>query len=553
MKNLKPRYFLLLLFILILAGVLRFYQLGWADVINDEVIFAFRSIGYIDFFSSPYQTTPWEWFSEIPIWAHFSFHDAPPLVFLIQHLFFILFGQSILVLRLPFVLAGIASIYLLYLIGKQIFNSQVGIIASLLLAVSSYHVWISRTGLQESIVIFLSLLAFYLFLQAQETNRYWLWGICLGLAMLAKYTAFILLPIFVVHLLFFQRSVFKDKRFWLGVILIFVVFSPVIIYNLKLYQTRGHFDLQFSYLFKQDVSEWKSLPGKEQIGSFNNRLVNLIPALYQGMLWPTFILFIAGLLFIIYKLIKKENLKVTAFLLILAIFFYLTFFLLIGPTKRFIVMVVPFILLLVAYLIFYVPKYLRSAIIILLVVIEIFFSYNTLLTHYPKGMVGITYSYLNIESYNYGYNQLNNYLVQLLKDKYPEMTFQTKYQFLEDIKKQSLERAKKQNKKSAAILLIYDNNMYDLATFWLFHRRLVYEGWPIITADDYSKQVKEFWLDQRIKDFYFIKILDNKILLRPDLEQTRAAQILVDQIDSPKPEIIKRPDGREVFAVYHWQ
>ena len=77
-------------------------------------------------------------------------------------------------------------------------------------------------------------------------------------------------------------------------------------------------------------------------------------------------------------------------------------------------------------------------------VIEIFFSYNTLLTHYPKGMVGITYSYLNIESYNYGYNQLNNYLVQLLKDKYPEMTFQTKYQFLEDIKKQSLERAKKQ-------------------------------------------------------------------------------------------------------------
>lgn len=81
MEN-KYRKILIIAFILILAVVFRFYGLGDADVITDESLIAFRSIGYIDFFISPYQTTPYEWFSDIPNWAKLSFHDHPPLVFL---------------------------------------------------------------------------------------------------------------------------------------------------------------------------------------------------------------------------------------------------------------------------------------------------------------------------------------------------------------------------------------------------------------------------------------------------------------------------------------
>src|SRR3989338_5227713 len=114
MAKLKSRSFLWLLLILVVAGVLRFYQLGLADVITDEVLIAFRSIGYIDFFSSPYQTTPWEWFSDLPWWLKLSFHDHPPLIFLIQHWFFQLLGQNVIVLRLPFALAGIFSVFLFF-------------------------------------------------------------------------------------------------------------------------------------------------------------------------------------------------------------------------------------------------------------------------------------------------------------------------------------------------------------------------------------------------------------------------------------------------------
>ena len=71
-----------LLIILIIAAVLRFYGLNRGDTVNDEVFYAFRAIGLMDFDKAPDQTTPLEWFDgHIPQCANLSFHDHPPLVF----------------------------------------------------------------------------------------------------------------------------------------------------------------------------------------------------------------------------------------------------------------------------------------------------------------------------------------------------------------------------------------------------------------------------------------------------------------------------------------
>lgn len=553
----KNFLFLFLFLILLIAISLRFWNLSRADVLTDEILIAFRSIGYIDFFSSPYQTTPWEWFSDIPNWARLSFHDHPPLVFLVQHVSFKLLGQNLIALRLPFVLAGVASVFLLYLVGKKLFNEKIGLIAALLLAVSSYHVWISRIGLQESIVIFLTLLCFYLFLMALENNQHWRWGIGLGLALLTKYTAIVLIPIFGVYILLFKRSIFKDKRFWLAVIIAIIIFSPVLIYNLKLYQARGHFDLQFSYLFGQEVPEWQYLPGKIQAGNFFNRLQNLIPALYKGMMWPMFILLVLSFFFAIYKVVKKffqtKTLDITKSWLVLIIIFYGGLFLLVGPSKRFVSTVVPFAVLLISWFIFKQKVVIKYLLIIFLVGIETFFVINTLFTYYPIGKVNFAYSYVDVESYNWGYNQLNNYLVQLLRDKRPAITFPVKYQFLQDIKEKALAKAEKEDKKPVSWLLIYDTNMYNLATFWLFHRQLVYQAWPVITAETYIEQGHNYWLEQGVEDFYFFKIFDGKLIFPQIGGKTTGAEVLADQLSDIEPDIIKRPDGREVFAVYYWQ
>src|SRR3989344_1007245 len=103
----KKQTWSLLISILILAAFLRLYNLTSADVITDEALIAFRAIGYIDFFVSPYQTTPYEWFSDTPAWVKLSFHDHPPLIFLIENLFFKVFGVNVFSLRLP---SGLAEL-----------------------------------------------------------------------------------------------------------------------------------------------------------------------------------------------------------------------------------------------------------------------------------------------------------------------------------------------------------------------------------------------------------------------------------------------------------
>jgi len=537
--------------IIILALFLRFYHLTSADVITDEALIAFRAIGYLDFFASPYQTTPYEWFSDnLPFWAKLSFHDHPPLVFLIQHLFFSLFGQSLLVLRLPFALAGVGAVLLIYLIGRKLFEPKVGLSAALLLSVSVNHNWVSRIGLQESLVIFFSLLTFYLFLKNLAANQHWQWGISLGLAMLTKYTAFIVLPIFLIYSFFTNKIQLKKKSFWLGLVLAILIFSPVLIYNLKLYQVTNHFDLQFSYLFGQTVPEWQYLPGKMQMGSFFDRLISLIPNLFFSLLLPMFIFSFASIFFAFYYF-KKHHDRRLGFLL-LTIFSYLLLFLLIGPLPRFLSLVVPFIVLMVAWFISQQKRIIAVTFLLILAIFELFFTVNTLFAYNSLGWENVTYSQLKKESYSYGYNQLDAHLTQLLKNKKPAVTFTARYQFLEDIKKKAMAGAEKEKLKSASILLIYDGNMYDLATLWLFHRRMVYQGWPIITADDYLKENQKFWTEQGISDFYFFEIIDSNVLQKPIAESTNGAATLAEQLKDIKPDIIKRPDGQKAFAVYHW-
>src|SRR3989338_10970562 len=170
-------------------------------MIDDEIYYTFRSIGYLDYVGVNEQTTPLYWFDPLPGWTHLSFHDHPPLVFLIQYLFLSLFGVSVFVARLPFVLAGLGSVYLIFLITKKLFDERTGLVAAALMAVTPLAVWTSRVALMEGVVIALMLLAWYLLLRALEEPRYWYWwGMAVGLGFLAKYTAFPLLAFFIVYL-----------------------------------------------------------------------------------------------------------------------------------------------------------------------------------------------------------------------------------------------------------------------------------------------------------------------------------------------------------------
>jgi len=78
--------------IIFLAAVLRLWGIGAGDPVGDEVLYAFRAVGLLDYDVAEFQTTPLQWFDgNIPWWTKLSFHDHPPLVFLIQHFFIKIF------------------------------------------------------------------------------------------------------------------------------------------------------------------------------------------------------------------------------------------------------------------------------------------------------------------------------------------------------------------------------------------------------------------------------------------------------------------------------
>jgi 4-amino-4-deoxy-L-arabinose transferase-like glycosyltransferase len=161
----KNKKNIILVIIVFLAIILIFFRLDRADMQTDGAHYSFRAIGYLDYMYSQLQTTPIQWFKVIPWWGWLSFHDHPPLVFLIQHIFFILFGISLISARLPVALAGVGSVILLYLIGKELYDRRYGILASLLLTVSTFFIWMSRINYLEGIETFFILLAVLFFLK----------------------------------------------------------------------------------------------------------------------------------------------------------------------------------------------------------------------------------------------------------------------------------------------------------------------------------------------------------------------------------------------------
>ncbi len=107
----RKRYSIPLVIILVLAAFLRLYGLSRGDPINDEAALAFRSVGLMDFVEAGAQTTPWEWFDpNVPWWAHISFHDHPPLVFWVQHVFIKALGENNFAMRFPSALLGVALV-----------------------------------------------------------------------------------------------------------------------------------------------------------------------------------------------------------------------------------------------------------------------------------------------------------------------------------------------------------------------------------------------------------------------------------------------------------
>ncbi|CCI30163.1 conserved membrane hypothetical protein [Microcystis aeruginosa PCC 9809] len=227
-KNFEKFDYRLFLGVLItgLGFILRYYQYDSLPPYNwtqDEFAFAWSGMSLIQegvptswSFLSPtddFLVTVWE---KTAVRYRFvtPWFDHPPLFGLIVGMTAILSGAkeffdcSLTVIRIPSLVFGTLSIFLLYLLALRLTNTGVAIITSLIFSTNPNTVFLSRLAVSENLLLCLSLAVAILFLQYGEKSqkKYLYLAIVLGgLAPLVKVTGLYILGS-LVALLLFQKN-----------------------------------------------------------------------------------------------------------------------------------------------------------------------------------------------------------------------------------------------------------------------------------------------------------------------------------------------------------
>lgn len=89
---------------------------------------------------------------------------------------------------------GILTIYLVYRIGKQMYDYKVGLLSSILMTFSIPFIALSRTAYFDTFLMFLITVSLLLFLKKNRKWAYFIGGLGVG----TKYPAAILIPVFII-------------------------------------------------------------------------------------------------------------------------------------------------------------------------------------------------------------------------------------------------------------------------------------------------------------------------------------------------------------------
>lgn len=201
---------LIIVLIVLLAAFLRIWKLTQfpAGFNADEA-----AIGYNAW--SILQTGKDEFGNFLPI-AFTSFGDfKPPLYFYLDIPFIAIFGLTEWGVRLPSAIFGILTVLTVFFLVQRIFkNFWLAAFASLLLAISPWHLHYSRGGWETNLFTFLLTLGIFLFLKSWQDKK-WIFvsSIVLALSFYSYQGARVITPVMVLVLLvIFYKEILKMKK-----------------------------------------------------------------------------------------------------------------------------------------------------------------------------------------------------------------------------------------------------------------------------------------------------------------------------------------------------
>ncbi|NIO20371.1 MAG: phospholipid carrier-dependent glycosyltransferase [Candidatus Aenigmarchaeota archaeon] len=224
MDKKKEKIIIWLIVIVSILRILSVFTISNNDLIYDEATHMNIARGLLEGIDYGYMN------------GEYSEAQRPPLQPLILIPFFALFGISEFVARSVSAIFGVLSIVVVYFLGKRLYNREVGLYSSFILAVNPMHWFYSSKALVEGILIFFIILFLYVFYSSFKDKRYLVpAGFLLSIIFLTKYTGGAVAIFFILFILIWKRDLLKSRYFYLSIIVALLTITPWISFNLRIF------------------------------------------------------------------------------------------------------------------------------------------------------------------------------------------------------------------------------------------------------------------------------------------------------------------------------
>jgi len=196
--------------ILLLAAVLRLWSLGSIPphLTPDEAALGYNAYSIL-------KTGKDEYGKLFPA-VFKSFGDFKPGLYIYLTIPFVAtLGLDELAVRLPSVLAGVAAVWLIYLVTNRFFNKKTAIMAALLLAISPWHIHFSRGAWEANLSLTLTLAGVYFFLKSLKQQKYLILSAFLFALTYVGYQGAKLattIPILILALVYWKQILKIDRK-----------------------------------------------------------------------------------------------------------------------------------------------------------------------------------------------------------------------------------------------------------------------------------------------------------------------------------------------------
>ncbi len=214
---------ILLLLIISLGFILRVAYIDQfpKTLYGDEQAFAWNAYNILklgqDEYGNPYPLQ----------FRSFDDYKSPLPIYLLVP-FIKIFDLSIFTIRLPIVLFSTMTVLLTFKLARIFFNNKVSLMSSFLLAVSPWHVHLSRGFFESTLSLFFFIGGIYFFLiNKNRLGIVILSMIFFALSLYSYFTPRILVPIFLALLVWYMKAV-KNRSFWIGLIILFFISLPLL-------------------------------------------------------------------------------------------------------------------------------------------------------------------------------------------------------------------------------------------------------------------------------------------------------------------------------------